>query len=135
MFKKLKNVGKKEVTLTEPNKSSLEPSNEKDPRDKLKKDKSSGGSKSGSIDGSKRDKKKDRDGKGECPNDWLPFIVECWVIFCVCCAYGGLLTNKTHLVLSNSLSLMTIWTPSYSPHHYQQNAPPLHQKNTTSNIY
>ena len=65
MFKKLKNVGKKEVTLTEPNKSSLEPSNEKDPRDKLKKDKSSGGSKSGSIDGSKRDKKKDRDSKGE----------------------------------------------------------------------
>ena len=74
MFKKLKNVGKKEVTLTEPNKSSLEPSNEKDPRDKLKKDKGSSSSKSGgrSVDGSERssrdkdrDKKKDRDGKGE----------------------------------------------------------------------
>jgi hypothetical protein len=71
MFKKLKNVGKKEVTLnTEPNnnnKSSLEPSNEKDPRDKLKKDKSKSSGGGRSVDGSERSKerKKDRDGKGE----------------------------------------------------------------------
>jgi len=65
MFKKIKSIGsKKEVSVDEPSqqqqhKSSLEPSNEKDPRAAVKKDK---------LDDSEKRAKKssgDRDGKGE----------------------------------------------------------------------
>ena len=61
MFKKIKGIGhKKEVSIEEPNKSSLEPSNEKDPRAAAKK----------ALDGDSSErrerKKSDRDGKGEC---------------------------------------------------------------------
>ena len=117
MFKKLKNVGKKEVTLnTEPNnKSSLEPSNEKDPRDKLKKDKSkSSGGGGRSVDGSERSKerKKDRDGKGE--SSFVFIVFGFWRVICrilMVCS-----TNKTHILCFpiSSLSLsVDYWTPPF----------------------
>jgi hypothetical protein len=96
MFKKLKNVGKKEVTLnTEPNnKSSLEPSNEKDPRDKLKKDKSKSSGGGRSVDGSERSKersKKDRDGKGESYVFIGCFVFGCWRVLFGAYGFNGLL--------------------------------------------
>ena len=74
MFKKIKAAGKKNVTIDE-HKSSLEPSNEKDPRARME------------ADEERRERRKsDRDGKGE---SFCLIIYSCRCFMVDGCLVGG----------------------------------------------
>ena len=93
MFKKIKAAGKKNVTIDE-HKSSLEPSNEKDPRARMEADEER-----------KERRKSDRDGKGESSlfvcavGDYLWLFSVSWCVYFMVgrlgCLVGGLMVVCT----------------------------------------